>query len=72
MPCSAASLQAAITAMMRFTDDQGRPAGTRPTLLVVPPELYWEATILLTSAHVPGPGDDGQRRTWRSTPCAGC
>ena len=50
---SAASLQAAITAMMRFTDDQGRPAGTRPTLLVVPPELYWEATQLLTSAYFP-------------------
>ncbi len=52
---SAASLQAAITAMMRFTDDQGRPAGTRPNVLVVPPELYWEATALLTSAEYPDP-----------------
>ena len=52
---SAASLQAAITAMMRFTDDQGRPAGTSPNVLVVPPELYWEATILLTSALDPDP-----------------
>ena len=50
---SAASLQSAITAMMRFTDDQGRPAGTMPNVLVVPPELYWEATVLLTSALYP-------------------
>lgn len=52
---SAASLQGAITAMMRFTDDQGRPAGTRPNVLVVPPELYWGATVLLTSALDPDP-----------------
>ena len=52
---SAASLQSAITAMMRFTDDQGRPAGTTPNVLVVPPELYWEATVLLTSALYPDP-----------------
>ena len=52
---NATSLQAAITAMMRFTDDQGRPAGTRPNVLVVPPELYWEATSLLTSAEYPDP-----------------
>ena len=52
---SAASLQAAITAMMRFTDDQGRPAGVMPSVLVVPPELYWEATQLLTSAYSPDP-----------------
>ena len=54
-PLSASSLQAAITAMMRFTDDQGRPAGTRPTLLVVPPELYWEARILMESTQDPDP-----------------
>jgi len=52
---SAASLQAAITTMMRFTDDQGRPAGTKPNLLVVPPELYWEAHVLLESAQDPDP-----------------
>ncbi len=52
---SASSLQAAITAMMRFTDDQGRPAGTRPNVLVVPPELFWEASALLTSALYPDP-----------------
>lgn len=54
-PLSAASLQGAITAMMRFTDDQGRPAGVMPSVLVVPPELYWEATQLLTSAYFPDP-----------------
>ena len=52
---SASSLQDAITAMMRFTDDTGRPAGVMPSVLVVPPELYWEATQLLTSAYFPDP-----------------
>jgi len=59
---SAASLQAAITQMMRFTDDQGKPMGTRPSLLVIPPELYWEATQLLNSSFypdlLPGSGQD--------------
>ena len=50
---SAASLQAAITKMMRFTDDQGRPMGVMPDKLVVPPELYWEAAVLLNSAFFP-------------------
>ena len=52
---TASSLQAAITAMMRFQDDQGKPMGTQPNLLVVPPELYWEATELLTSTQYPDP-----------------
>ena len=39
--------------MMRFTDDQGRPAAVKPTALVVPPELYWEAATLLGSAYFP-------------------
>ena len=52
---NSASLQAAITAMMRFTDDQGRPAAVRPDILVVPPELYWEASTLLNSALYPDP-----------------
>ena len=50
---SAASLQAAITAMMRFTDDQGKPAGVTPDLLVVSPELYWEGRVLLESTYYP-------------------
>ena len=52
---SGASLQSAITQMMRFTDDQGRPAGIMPTLLVVPPEQYWEASQLLSSTFSPDP-----------------
>ncbi len=58
---SALSLQAAITAMMRFTDDQGRPMGTRPNLLVIPPELYWEATQLLNSTFFPDPASIGSQ-----------
>ena len=50
---SSASLQAAITQMMRFQNDQGRPMGVMPDLLVVPPELYWEAATLLNSAFYP-------------------
>ena len=55
---SAASLQAAITAMARFVDDQGKPAGVTPDLLVVPPELFWEASVLLEFVAVPGPRRD--------------
>lgn len=52
---SAAALQDAITAMMRFTDDQGKPAGIMPNLLVVPPEQYWVASQLLNSTFFPDP-----------------
>ena len=52
---SAASLQSAVTAMMRFTDDQGKPAGVSPDLLVVSPELYWEGRVLLESTYYPDP-----------------
>ena len=52
---SALSLQNAITQMMRFTDDQGKPAGVMPNLLVIPPEQYWEATQLLNSSFFPDP-----------------
>ena len=54
-PLSAASLQSAVTAMMRFTDDQGKPAGVSPDLLVVSPELYWEGRVLLESTYYPDP-----------------
>ena len=54
-PLSAASLQSAVTAMMRFTDDQGKPAGVTPDLLVVSPELYWEGRVLLESTYYPDP-----------------
>lgn len=52
---SAGSLQSAITTMMRFQDDQGRPMGVMPDLLVVPPEQYWEASTLLNSTFFPDP-----------------
>ncbi len=52
---SAQGVQDAITAMMRFKDDQGKPAGVMPDLLVVPPELTWEAQTLLNSAFYPDP-----------------
>ena len=52
---SALSLQAAITQMMRYRDDQGRPMGIIPDRLVVPPELYWEAAVILNSAFYPDP-----------------
>ncbi len=58
---SAASLQSAITQMMRFTDDQGRPTGIMPTLLVVPPEMYWEASQLLNSTFYPDPTAAGSQ-----------
>lgn len=52
----AASLQAAITAMMKFRDDRGRFLGIVPDLLVVPPELQWTAMELLESAYRPEDG----------------
>ena len=52
---SAAALQTAITTMMRFTDDQGKPAGVNPDLLVVAPENHWEARVLLESTYFPDP-----------------
>ena len=58
---SAGALQSAITTMMRFTDDQGKPMGTRPSLLVIPPELYWEATQLLNSSFFPDPAPIGSQ-----------
>ena len=50
------SVQAAITAMSKFKNDKGKPAGTRPNLLVVPPDLEWKATELFTSDYFPEEG----------------
>ena len=52
---TSAGLQTAVTAMMRYTDDQGKVAGVNPDLLVVSPELYWEARTLLESTYFPDP-----------------
>jgi phage major head subunit gpT-like protein len=51
---SAAALQAAITAMMKFKDDRGKLLGVLPDLLVVPPDLQWTAMELLESTYWPG------------------
>ena len=56
---NAGSLQAAITQMMRYQNDQGRPMGTIPDVLVIAPEMYWEATQLLNSAFFPDPAPVG-------------
>ena len=50
---AAASLQDAITAMMKFKGDKGKPLGIVPDLLVVPPDLQWTALELLNSTYYP-------------------
>ena len=50
---SASALQAAFTAMMKFKDDKGKPMGTIPDTLVVPPDLKWTAMELLESVYAP-------------------
>ncbi len=46
---SDSTLQAGITAMMKFKDDKGKPLGIVPDVLVVPPDLQWTAMELLES-----------------------
>ncbi len=50
---STTSLQAAVTAMMKFKDDRGKLLGIVPDLLVVPPDLQWTALELLNSVYYP-------------------
>lgn len=50
---AAATLQAGITAMMKFKDDRGETIGVKPNLLVVPPDLQWTAMELLESTYWP-------------------
>jgi len=57
---AAASLQSAITAMMKFKDDRGRFLGVVPDLLVVPPDLQWTAMELLESTYWPGQQSDNK------------
>ena len=49
-------LRAAITAMRKFKNDKGKPAGTKPNLLTVPPDLEWTAKELLNSQFYPEEG----------------
>jgi len=53
---SSSSLQTAITAMRKFKNDKGKPAGTKPNVLVIPPDLEWTARELLNSAFYPEEG----------------
>ena len=53
---SVAGLRAAITAMRKFKNDKGKPAGTKPNLLTVPPDLEWTARELLNSQFYPEEG----------------
>ena len=50
---SASSLQAAMTAMVKFKDDKGTPMGIVPDTLAVPPDLKWTALELLESIYAP-------------------
>ena len=53
---SATALQTAITAMVNFKDDKGKPSHVRPNVLVVAPGLEWEAKELLKSTYYPEEG----------------
>lgn len=50
---SSTAIQDAITSMMRFKDDRGKPLGIVPDTLVVPPDLQWTALELLNSNYYP-------------------
>ena len=52
-PLSASALQTAISAMMKYEDERGKPMGVIPDLLVVPPDLQWTAMELLNSTYYP-------------------
>ncbi len=54
-PLSAQSLETAIAIMMRTPLDNGDPMLIRPTHLLVPPELSFEAMRLVASAFNPAP-----------------
>ena len=53
---SLSALQAAITAMRKFKNDQGKPSGIRPNVLVVPPDLEWSTKKLINSPTDPSEG----------------
>lgn len=49
----ASAIQTAMTAMRKFKNDKGKPSHVRANLLVVPPDLEWEAKELLNSQYYP-------------------
>ena len=59
----AAGYEAAREAMMLFKDDEGKPLGITPNLLVVPPSLEAEAREILLSER----DDAGATKKWRSS-----
>lgn len=51
---TAASLQTAITQMMKQTSSADKRLGIRPRYLLLPPDLYWTAVTILNSTLLPG------------------
>jgi len=51
---AAASLQTAITQMMKQTNSAGKRLGLKPRYLLLPPDLYWTAVTILNSTLLPG------------------
>ncbi len=52
--CSVAGIKALWTKMRNFKDDRGRPAGYRPTHIVVPSGLEWTANEIFNPTVVAG------------------
>jgi len=51
---SEAALEQAVIDIMKYTDDRGKRIALRPTKLIIPPELYFEACRILDSEGRPG------------------
>lgn len=60
---NAENYAAARAAMMAFKDDEGKPLGALPNLLVVPPELEAEARTILTNER----DASGELNKWKNT-----
>lgn len=58
-----ASLGAARTAMMKFTDDEGRPLNITPNILLVPPALGDTANVLAMNDRL----EDGKPNPYKGT-----
>lgn len=49
---ASATLESAVTAMMQFRDDQGKPLGVMPDTLLVGPDNYFAAREILNSVSI--------------------
>lgn len=58
-----ANLKSTITAMRKFKDGNGKPAGITPTHLVVPPDLEFTAIEILKSQYYPSATNMGTSTT---------